>query len=71
MTIMAQPFNPTDRLTVTLEAQQWNQVLAALGEGPYRVVAPIVHALHDQLYAQQSEPIPQRSDNVFSMEAGE
>jgi hypothetical protein len=46
-------------------------VLAALGEGPYRVVAPIVHALHDQLYAQQSEPIPQRSDNVFSMEAGE
>jgi hypothetical protein len=75
---MTQPFNPTDRLTVTLEAQQWNQVLAALGEGPFRVVNPIIQALHDQIYAQQSEyeqlcakqaePI-QRSDNVLSMEA--
>jgi hypothetical protein len=65
------PFNPTDRLTATLEAQQWNQVLAALGEGPYRIVNPIIQALHDQLYAQQAEPVQQRSDNVFSMEAGQ
>jgi hypothetical protein len=28
----------TDEITVTLNAAEWNQVLALLGEGPFRVV---------------------------------
>jgi hypothetical protein len=61
---MAQPLNPTDLLQATLEAQQWNQVLALVGEGPYRIVEPIIRALQEQLHAQA------KPDNVFPMEAG-
>jgi hypothetical protein len=59
------PLNPTDRLTVELEAQQWNQVLGLIAEGPYRVSAPLMQALQAQL---QNPPAPPR--NVFPMEAG-
>lgn len=45
------PFNPTDRIAATLEAQQWNQVLALLYEEKYRISAPIIHALIPQLNA--------------------
>jgi hypothetical protein len=34
--------NPNDRLAVTLEAQQWNQVMDVLAMGAYRVVAPLL-----------------------------
>jgi hypothetical protein len=61
--MQATPPNPTDRLSASLEAQQWNQVLALLQEGPYRVVGPILQSLLEQLNA------PRPSDNVFSMEA--
>lgn len=60
------PLNPTDRLAVTLEAQQWNQVLAFVGEGPYRIAAPLMQALQEQLNASPSIRDP---DNVVSMEA--
>jgi hypothetical protein len=46
---MNAPFNPTDRLTVELEAQQWNQVLALIAEGPFRVAAPLMQTLQEQL----------------------
>jgi hypothetical protein len=38
----------TDEITVTLNAAEWNQVLALLGEGPFRVVAPLITKIHDQ-----------------------
>lgn len=44
---------PTDRLQASLEAQQWNQVLALLAEGPYRVVMPIMQRLIEQLHHPQ------------------
>jgi hypothetical protein len=36
-------------LTVTLEAQQWNSVLEGLGELKYKIAAPLVAALTEQL----------------------
>jgi len=42
----AQPF------TVTLEAQQWNQILATLTDAPYRISAPLIQAISEQLQGQ-------------------
>jgi hypothetical protein len=56
--------NATDKLMVTLEAQQWNQVLALLMEGPYRVSHPIIQAIHGQLL-----PTPEKPSNIVPMEA--
>jgi hypothetical protein len=36
-------------LTVTLEAQQWNSVMAALGKLPYEIVAPLIASMIEQL----------------------
>jgi hypothetical protein len=35
-------------LTVTLEVQQWNAVMALLAEGPYRVAAPLLTEIQRQ-----------------------
>jgi hypothetical protein len=43
-----QPFEPAAVITIALEAQQWNLVLAALGEAPYRVSAPLIAAITQQ-----------------------
>lgn len=42
----------TDELSVTLTAAEWNQAIAILGEGPFRVVAPILGKIHAQAQAQ-------------------
>lgn len=39
---------PTTVITVTLEAQQWNLVLATLAEGPFRIVAPLIETIQRQ-----------------------
>jgi hypothetical protein len=46
------PVPATQPFTVTLQAQEWNQVLAALGEAPYRVSAPLIQAIGGQLQEQ-------------------
>ena len=53
------PFNPTDRLSATLEAQQWNQLLALLHEvsAPARVTVPIIQALGAQLNAERPDDV--------------
>ena len=43
------PLNPTDRLSVELEAQQWNMVLNLLANGPFREVQPLMMAMRAQL----------------------
>lgn len=44
-------YQATERLPVTLEAQQWNQVLGLLHEvlAPLRVTQPLVQAIAQQL----------------------
>lgn len=43
---------PTDEITVRLAAAEWNQVMAVLGEGPFRVVAPLIQKIQQQAMAQ-------------------
>jgi len=49
---MIQPVEPNTPFTITLEAQQWNAVLGAMAEAPYRVAAPLVQAISQQLQSQ-------------------
>jgi hypothetical protein len=52
------PLQPDQSITITLEAQAWNVVLAALGEAPYRVAAPLINRIMEQVQAQQSPAAP-------------
>jgi hypothetical protein len=48
---------PDQQISVTLTASEWNVVLAQLGEGPYRVVAPLIAQIHKQGMSYGAEPI--------------
>jgi hypothetical protein len=50
---MAVQLNATDKIPVTLEAGQWNQVLLILAEGPFRVVAPLIEEIRSQCMTQE------------------
>lgn len=68
---MSQPqqigVSPTQQFTIVLEAQQWNAVLGALAEAPYRISAPLIQAIGQQLQQQapagtmgaDAQPMPQ------------
>jgi hypothetical protein len=49
---------PTDKLSVELEAQQWNQLLQLLHEvaAPLRVTQPLVQAIMQQCNPQSASP---------------
>jgi hypothetical protein len=49
---------PQERLTVTLEAQQWNAVMALLAEGPYRISAPLITEIQRQCMAAGADTRP-------------
>jgi hypothetical protein len=40
--------SPTDMLSVSLEARQWETVLQLLAEAPFRVVAPLLTEIQRQ-----------------------
>ena len=42
------PFNATDELTMTFTVVEWNQVIAQLQEGPYRITAPLINKINIQ-----------------------
>ena len=53
------PFNATDELTMNLSVVEWNQVLAQLAEGPYRIVAPLINKINIQAAQhEQASRIP-------------
>jgi len=52
---LMQPVDPQTPMHATLTAQEWNAVLGALGEAPYRIAAPIIQKLGLQLNQQQTE----------------
>lgn len=60
------PLEPTEPLEVTLQAQQWNQVLALLGDvpAPHRVTDPLIRTIADQLIRLQQR----LDDNVVPLE---
>jgi hypothetical protein len=43
---------PTEKLTITLEAQQWDMVMRLMSEGPFRVVAPLLAEIQAQCARQ-------------------
>lgn len=49
---------PTMPLTVTLVAQQWLLVQQLLGEGPYRLVQPLIGEIQRQCVAQAEQRGP-------------
>lgn len=60
-----QPLDPRRRMSVELEAAEWDMVLRVLHEHPlpYRVTRPIVDALYRQLNGQAAdvaEPLTER-----------
>lgn len=60
------PFKPSDELTMRFTASEWNQVIAQLQEGPYRLVAPLINKINIQ--AAQQEQAANASQTV---EAGD
>lgn len=68
---------PQQPLTVTLEAQQWNAVMALLAEGPYRISAPLIQAIQQQCMRHAEAPSMQMrgngadADPVFEAMRGE
>ena len=40
--------SPTDKISLTLEAQQWQVVVNLLAEGPYKLAAPLIQLLQEQ-----------------------
>ena len=55
---------PADILAVSLQAQEWQLVMAQLAEGPYRVVAPLLASIQTQCMARDPERDP---GNVVTM----
>lgn len=53
------PIEPNQPLTVTLEANEWNNVLAALNEAPHRVAAPLIRKIVAAIETYQSTPAPE------------
>jgi hypothetical protein len=51
---------PTDRLDVNLEAQQWDNIMRVLSGGPYNVVAPLIAEIQRQCQTHETR---QRSTN--------
>lgn len=49
------PIDATLPISVTLQAHEWNAVLTALSEGPFRVVAPLIQKINAQ--AQQAADV--------------
>jgi hypothetical protein len=42
------PFSPNDELTMRFTVSEWNQVLAQLQEGPWKIVAPLINKINVQ-----------------------
>ena len=46
-------------ISITLEAQQWNQVMAGVGEMPWRLANPLMNAIGQQMQAAAGVPLVQ------------
>jgi hypothetical protein len=49
------PISPTTQLNISLEAQQWNGVMAALVKAPYELAAPLIQSISNQLQQQMPQ----------------
>jgi hypothetical protein len=61
---------PTDELTVTMQAQQWETVLRLLDEvpAPHRVTAPLLASIQQQcMLSAQMNAVPQGPGNGIGL----
>lgn len=49
---VAQPVSATAPFSVTLEAQQWNMVIACMAKATYELAAPLIQLIGQQLQEQ-------------------
>jgi hypothetical protein len=61
-TMQTQPIDPATPISISLQAQQWNNVISILGDGPYRIVAPLIAAIAQQTQAFAAG-VPMRAGN--------
>ena len=54
--------NPTDLIAITLQAQEWNNVLVALFDAPYRIAAPLVEKINAQSREAEAPAAPARTN---------
>jgi argininosuccinate lyase len=52
------PLDPAAPIAVTLTAAEWNGVLAALGEMPWRMAHPIIGRIVQQVQPPDPEKLP-------------
>lgn len=43
-------------MTVTLDAEEWNRVLAVLAQGPWQAVNPLILKIGEQMRQQTPKP---------------
>jgi len=55
---MTTPVGPTQPFHVTLQAQEWNNLIAALHDAPYKISAPLIQSISHQLQ-EQADNAPQ------------
>lgn len=64
------PIEPTSPLTVTLQAQEWNQVMFYLGKQPYEAVATLIQKIGEQAQAAagqaHAQPLVNGADHHVS-----
>jgi hypothetical protein len=59
-----QPRDPSAAIPITLQAQEWNAVLAVLMDAPYRVAAPLIQKITEQGLAHSSAPPPAKPNGA-------
>lgn len=60
------PIDPTMPLNVTMQAQEWNQVVFWLGKQPYENVAPLIAKITEQAQSaagQSPQPLANGADS--------
>lgn len=65
------PRAATDPISITLEAQQWNVVIGALMEAPWRVADPVLRAITAQTNEQPAGELAGAPPPVKPNGAGE
>jgi hypothetical protein len=49
---------PTTPVSITLQQQEWNNVLVALMDAPYRIAAPLVQKIGQQAREAEAAALP-------------
>jgi hypothetical protein len=47
------PFQPNEELIIRMTVIEWNQIIAQLNEGPYKIVSPLINKINVQAASQE------------------